>query len=322
MHFIKGDVRNVSDWKKALEGQDVVFHFAAETGTGQSMYEINKYYDVNILGTSVFLDLITSEKYELEKVVFSSSRAIYGEGKYFCPEHGNFYPTERNDQDLRENKFDISCPVCSRKAILKPTDEQSLIHPVSHYAITKYTQEIMIMNSCKALGIPATSLRYQNVFGPGQSLSNPYTGILAIFSTRFIENRDVFIFEDGMESRDFVFIDDVVKANILAMENEIANGKVYNVGTGINISVLEVAEKLKEIYSSESVITITGESRKGDIRHNFADLAKINRELNFIPKYSFDEGLKLFAEWVQKQETQVDQYEKSLSELKKKGLLK
>ena len=221
--FILGDVCNEEDWKKSLKGQDAVIHLAAETGTGQSMYEISRYNDVNILGTSHLLDFLANNKNSVKKLIIASSRSIYGEGKYKCENHGVVYPNDRIASNMMKGKFDLFCDVCGGELDLMPTDENSMIHPSSIYGITKHQQEQMTLLMGKSLGIPAVSLRYQNVYGPGQSLSNPYTGILSIFSTRMLNGNDIDIYEDGEESRDFVFIDDVVEATILALEKEEAN---------------------------------------------------------------------------------------------------
>ena len=230
--FILGDVCNEEDWKKSLKGQDAVIHLAAETGTGQSMYEISRYNDVNILGTSHLLDFLANNKNSVKKLIIASSRSIYGEGKYKCENHGVVYPNDRIASNMMKGKFDLFCDVCGGELDLMPTDENSKIHPSSIYGITKQQQEQMTLLMGKSLGIPAVALRYQNVYGPGQSLSNPYTGILSIFSTRMLNGNDIDIYEDGEESRDFVFIDDVVEATILALEKEEANHQIFNVGSG------------------------------------------------------------------------------------------
>lgn len=322
VNFIHGSVLNYDDWKKALENIDVVVHLAAETGTGQSMYEIEKYTDVNIKGTSIFLDILANEKHSVKKMVVASSRAIYGEGKYRCPEHGNVYPGDRKDDDMAKKDFNVKCPHCGNNVELLPTDENSLIHPSSIYGITKQVQEQMFMVMGKTLGIPAVAFRYQNVYGAGQSLSNPYTGILSIFSTRIKNGNDINIFEDGLESRDFVYIDDVVEATIAGIEKEEANYEVFNVGLGTAIDVLTVAQTLITEYKSGSKITLSGNYRLGDIRHNYADLSKIKNRLGFVPKVSFEEGIKRFVRWVNDQEIVVDKYEESINEMKEKGLYK
>lgn len=322
VNFIHGSVTNRNDWMKALTDQDYVIHLAAETGTGQSMYEITKYCDVNINGTALFLDIITNNPNNLKKVVVASSRAVYGEGKYFCKEHGNVFPLTRNEIDLKNKIFDVKCPICNSIVKNLPTDEYSTIHPSSIYGITKQVQEEMVHCICSAINIPSVAFRYQNVYGPGQSLKNPYTGILSIFSNTMRLNRNINIFEDGLESRDFVYIDDVVNATILGLENDNANYQTFNVGTGISIDVLTVAKLIAKSLNSTSNIDISGNFRIGDIRHNIADLTKIVKYLDFKPQVSFEEGIELFCNWVKTQNIEDDKYEKSLLEMKNKGLYK
>lgn len=322
VNFISGTVLCYDDWKKALKDIDVVVHLAAETGTGQSMYEIEKYTDVNIKGTSIFFDILANEQHSIKKILVASSRAIYGEGKYSCEQHGIVYPTERKSIDMENGDFEAKCPICSQSLELMPTDEESKIHPSSIYGITKQVQEQMFMVMGKSLGIPAVAFRYQNVYGAGQSLSNPYTGILSIFSTRIKNGNDITIFEDGLESRDFVYVDDVVEATILGIEKDEANGQVFNVGLGIGIDVLTVANTLVKAYNSNSKITLSGNYRIGDIRHNYADLTKIKERLGFEPKVNFVEGIQRFTTWVNQQEVVEDRYELSIEEMKEKGLYK
>jgi dTDP-L-rhamnose 4-epimerase len=322
VRFIKGNVLNYDDWKEALNDVEVVVHLAAETGTGQSMYEIQKYTDVNVQGTSIFLDILANEKHNVKKMLVASSRAIYGEGKYECKKCGIVYPKERKDKDMLQGDFAVKCPICKENVKLLATDETSKVHPSSIYGITKQVQEQMVMLMGKSLNIPAVSFRYQNVYGAGQSLSNPYTGILSIFSTRIKNNNEINIFEDGKESRDFVYIDDVVDATILGIEKDEANFEVFNVGSGKTTDVSTVAKVLKEAYKSNSMITITGNYRLGDIRDNFADLTKIKSKLNFNPKIDFTEGIRRFTNWVNKQDIAEDKYAKSIEEMKKKGLYK
>ncbi|RYJ37850.1 nucleoside-diphosphate-sugar epimerase [Flavobacterium anhuiense] len=319
--FIEGTVTSRSDWEKALQNQNVVVHFAAETGTGQSMYCIEKYTEVNIQGTAIMLDILANNENSVEKIVIASSRSIYGEGKYKHPKLGIVYPTHRNENDMLAGNFELTFSDKEELELLA-TDEDSKIHPSSVYGITKQNQEQMIMTVCPTIGIAPVGFRYQNVYGPGQSLSNPYTGILSIFSTQIRNNNPIQIFEDGKETRDFVFIDDVVAATILGIEKEEANGHVFNVGTGVATDVLEVANSLIKAYEIEVPVTVTGRFRLGDIRHNFADLAKIKERLGFEPKVYFKEGIQKFSAWVLQQEIQEDKLSKSLEEMKKKGLLK
>lgn len=323
VNFILGDVQDKSAWEMALPGQQIVVHLAAETGTGQSMYQIERYTNVNITGTSIFLDMLTNRKHSVEKVVVASSRAIYGEGKYWSPElQKEVYPLGRTEEDMLKGDFEIKCPFTGVTASMLPTDEWSRIQPNSIYGLTKYHQEQSIMIACTALGIPAVAFRYQNVYGPGQSLSNPYTGILSIFSTRIKGGKDINIFEDGLESRDFVFIDDVISATIAGIEKPEANFQSFNVGTGVATSVMEVAQTLCKNYGIEVPIKISGQFRKGDIRHNVADLSHIKNRLGFEPTVTFEQGIRQFTDWVNEQEMQKDLYEQSLQEMREKGLLK
>lgn len=320
--FIKGTVTSRDDWKRALVEQDVVIHLAAETGTGQSMYEIFKYCDVNIGGTALLLDILANEKLPIKKVIVAESRAIYGEGSYNCPNCGTVYPLARNENDMLSGDFNVKCPKCGANVELLKTGEDSLIHPTSVYGITKQVQGELVHTVCKSLGIPSVSFRYQNVYGPGQSLKNPYTGILSIFSNSLRQNHDINIFEDGTESRDFVYIDDVADATILAIENDKCAYHAFNIGTGRAVDVLSVAKYLKDFYKSESNINISGNFRLGDIRHNYADISLAREILGYEPKFTFEEGLKRFCEWVMTQPLEEDNYKKSLDEMKKKGLYK
>ncbi|MBM7579233.1 SDR family NAD(P)-dependent oxidoreductase [Jeotgalibacillus terrae] len=322
VEFIFGDVRNKEDLQLAVKDVDAVVHLAAETGTGQSMYEVEKYIDVNINGTVNLLNVIAENQHQIKKIVVASSRAIYGEGKYECEEHGEVFPDSRSDEDLSKGDFSAKCPKCSRDVEVLATSEDSRINPLSIYGFTKFGQENLVMLTGKSLNIPAVALRYQNVYGPGQSLKNPYTGILSIFSTRIKNGNDLMIFEDGEESRDFVYIDDVTDATVQAIELDEANHQVFNVGTGQAVSVTEVARALLHHYGSDLTYQVSGHYRLGDIRHNFADLTKVTGALSFTPSYSFNEGIKKFTEWVNSQEVEEDRYEHAMLEMKEKGLYK
>lgn len=322
VRFVQGTVCDEADWQQVLPGQDAIVHLAAETGTGQSMYEIKKYIDVNVGGTALMLDLLANTKHTVKKVVVASSRSIYGEGKYKSKTLGIVYPGQRHDSDMKAGRFDPVCPATGEALELLATDEESKIHPSSVYGITKQNQEQMVMTVCKSLGIGATALRYQNVYGPGQSLSNPYTGILSIFSTRIKNGNKIDIFEDGKESRDFVFISDIVEATTAALLKEEANGEVFGIGSGVATDVLTVANTLVAQYKVEVPITVTGAYRLGDIRHNYADLTKARALLGFEPQVSFAQGIEKFTAWVNQQEVQKDSYDKSIEEMKSRGLYK
>ncbi len=321
VRFIQGDVTSKEDLINALKNQQIVVHFAAETGTGQSMYEIERYTNVNIQGTAILLDILTNEKTEVKKVLIASSRAVYGEGKYLSKEKGIVYPNHRKEVDMNKRDFEVKYADCSELELLA-TDENSKIHPSSVYGITKQVQEQLIMTVCPTINIAPVSLRYQNVYGPGQSLTNPYTGILSIFSTRIRNSLPINIFEDGLESRDFVFIDDVVNATILAIEKEEANNQIFNVGTGVATTVNDVVSTLIEEFDIETETNISGNYRLGDIRHNYADISKIQSTLGFTPFTDFKSGCRQFVNWVKEQAAIQDTYEESLNEMKQKGLMK
>ena len=277
-HFIKGDIRDRDVCLKAVKNQDVIVHLAAETGTGQSMYQVENYVDVNVRGTATLLDSLVNSNNCVKKFVLASSRAIYGEGKYYCPTHKDIYPKLRQYADLLNGDFELKCPICNQPIDLLPTDEESPPSPLSIYAITKQCQEQMAINICNSIDIISVIFRYQNVYGIGQSLANTYTGILPIFSTLMLNGNDLNIFEDGNQVRDFVYIDDVVEATIRGIEKDEANNQIFNVGTGEKIPILKIAETLQEQYNVKTKIEISGDFRVGDIRHNYADLSKIRLE--------------------------------------------
>lgn len=323
VRFIKGSVESANDWSKALEGVDIVVHLAAETGTGQSMYQVQRYVDVNVGGTSILLDKLVNKEYSIEKLIVASSRSIYGEGKYRCSSHGIVYPETRTDANMAIGDFNVKCPVCASNVQMLPTDEASLSHPISVYGYTKKVQEELSILVGDSIGLPVTAFRFQNVYGPGQSLKNPYTGILSIFSTQIKNGNNISIFEDGKESRDFVYIDDVVSAIVLGIEGVESTKGVYNVGSNEQLSVMDIATTLKEKYKSNISLEITGNYRLGDIRDNIADLTKIQTKLGYNPTVNFKQGISNFVDWVNEQEIEsTDSYARSLDEMKEKGLYK
>ncbi len=322
VRFIKGSVASRGDWAEALEGAWAVVHLAAETGTGQSMYQIGRYTDVNIGGTSLMLDILAGGGHGVKRVVVASSRAIYGEGRYQAPDGSFVYPLSRSAEDMARGDFECHCPGVADPLKLVGTTEDSAIHPTSVYGITKQVQEQLVMCVCPSIGIEPVAFRYQNVYGPGQSLSNPYTGILSIFSTRIKNGNPINIFEDGMESRDFVYIDDVVEATILGLEREQAAGRSFNVGTGAATDVLTVARTLVSRYGVDVQLNVSGNFRVGDIRHNYADITLAEELLSFRPKWSFDAGIGAFARWVEGQAVREDGYDRSIEEMKARGLYK
>lgn len=322
VRFIHGSVTQRDDWTEALTDCQAIIHLAAETGTGQSMYEIDHYVQTNVQGTALMLDVLCHQPHTIKKVVVASSRAIYGEGQYHCDTCGTVYPTTRRDQDMQQGRFECTCPHCGQPVHMVPTQESCLIHPTSVYGITKHTQEELVMTACPALGIAPVALRYQNVYGAGQSLSNPYTGILSIFYTRLKNGNGLSIFEDGHETRDFVYIDDVARATVAAVEMPTADGYVFNIGTGVATDVLTVAHTLAHHAGDPNKIAVTGHYRLGDIRHNVADLSLARERLHYEPRISFEEGMARFTQWADQQDVQPDRYEQSIREMKEKGLYK
>jgi dTDP-L-rhamnose 4-epimerase len=322
VELFRGDVRDRELLRRAVAKQDVVVHLAAETGTGQSMYEIARYQEINIGGTAALVDWLVNDKVaQVQKIVVASSRAIYGEGKHCCPQHDIVYPEGRASDQLRSGQYEPLCPMCRVPCAPKPTDESSPASPLSFYGLTKHVQEQMVLMFARTRGISAYGLRYQNVYGPGQSLSNPYTGILAIFSNLASAGSPIQVFEDGQESRDFIFVDDAVEATWRCIK---ADGVVvgsFNVGTGQRTTVLQVAKDIAQYFDTPSAISITGAFRHGDIRHNFADLTKVNGAIDFTPQYSFQQGLRIFLEWAAAQDRAQSQFALSLDELRERGLL-
>ena len=322
VELVIGDVRNREDWQKVLPEMECVVHLAAETGTGQSMYEVHHYMDANIGGTAHLLDLLDNEGAAVKKLIIASSRAIYGEGKYVDDEGRTHFPVSRFEDNLKQGLYN---PTFNGKELHSvPTTEDSPFVPTSIYGLSKQVQEQMVLLAARTRNISAFALRYQNVYGPGQSLKNPYTGIISIFSKLLLTNKAINIFEDGEESRDFVFIDDVVEATRLAIEFEDSTAiESLNVGNGVATSVNTIAQTLKGLYGSSSELTISGNYRLGDIRHNTADLNQIKKRLNYVSKVGIDQGLEKFADWVKTQHIGDDNsYEESLNELKEKKLFK
>ncbi|MDR2323372.1 MAG: NAD-dependent epimerase/dehydratase family protein [Microbacterium sp.] len=319
--LITGTVTSKDDLRRAVVDATIVIHLAAETGTGQSMYEIDRYVDANVGGTAKLLDILTNETNSVRRLVIASSRSIYGEGAYETEDGRRVYPGHRADEDMSAGDFDVHAPGEGDLRLI-PTDESALVHPSSVYGITKQMQESLIMTVAPTINVEPVSVRYQNVYGPGQSLKNPYTGILSIFSTLIRQGKEINIFEDGEESRDFVYIDDVVEATFLAATVPAAAGGIFNVGSGVATSVNEVVAALFEAYGTEVPTHISGNYRLGDIRHNVADTTALQEVLGFAPRVSFEDGVKRFAEWVLTEPIEADGYERSLKERSDRKLLK
>lgn len=320
--FVKGSVTDIVVLLPLVKDAEYIIHLAAETGTGQSMYQINQYNETNVMGTSNILQAISTlgKNCMVKKIVLSSSRSVYGEGKYDCEECGIVYPSSRTRENMLNGDFNMYCPNCGKKLKLVKTTEDSAIKPASLYAFTKYTQEMLLHTMCPALNVNYTIFRFQNVYGVGQSLKNPYTGILSIFSSLMLENKPINVFEDGLESRDFINVVDIARGVIDSLKNEKSNSETINLGSGVGTTVNQITEILKKAYKSESAINITGDFRLGDIAHNVADISKAEEILDFKQTISLEEGLTQFCNWVQGQEHDNSGYEKSLSEMEKAGM--
>lgn len=318
--FIKGDVSNRDALKNAIKDVDAIIHEAAAVGVGQSMYQIQKYVNANNLGTAVLLDILANEEHDVKKLIVAGSMSSYGEGSYECEKCGTVEPGLRAEQQMMQKDWEIHCPKCNSHAKPVPTKEAKKQDANSIYSLTKKDQEQMCMIVGKAYGIPTVALRYFNVYGPRQSLSNPYTGVAAIFMSRIKNNNQPIVYEDGMQTRDFVSVHDVADANLLAMEKSAADYEIFNVGSGNPITIKNVADMLAKLYGKDIHPNITHKFRKGDVRHCFADISKIRRMLGFSPKISFEKGMKELIEWSKHAES-IDKFEIASEELKKHGLV-
>jgi dTDP-L-rhamnose 4-epimerase len=325
--YVLGDVRDAAALRRALDDVDVVFHEAAAVGVGQSMYEVARYTDINTGGTAVLLDLVANDpplRERLRKLVVASSMSIYGEGAYSCPVHGRVHPRLRPAAQLAARDWELRCPLrlegeaCGAPLAPRPTDEDKPLHATSIYAINKKDQEEMCLAIGHAYGLPVVALRYFNVYGPRQALSNPYTGVAAIFAGRLLNGNRPLIFEDGLQSRDFVHVSDIVQANLLVMDDPAADLGSFNVGTGRPTTVLEVAEALDEHLGAGQEPEVVQRFRAGDIRHCVADIGRI-AALGYRPTVRFADGVAELTDWVRRQ-TAVDRVADATAELDRRGL--
>lgn len=325
VEFRRGSILDEGDLRAALDGVDSVAHLAAETGTGQSMYEVARYNAVNAQGTALLLDILANDSARsVKRIVLASSRSIYGEGAYVCPscpENRRIYPKAREAGQLAAHQWEHACPACGTSLVPVATHEDDPPCPASIYAATKYAQEDLIRIACSTLGIGFAILRLQNVYGEGQSLNNPYTGILSIFSTRIRRGLLLPIFEDGEETRDFVHVEDVADAFAAALAMDKPVNGIVNVGSGEATSVHEVANLLNTAFEGDSRIAITGQYRLGDIRHNRADITRLRDVLGLVPHVGLAEGLGLFAAWVGKQPLPEDRLDVANAEMRARKLM-
>ncbi len=321
VQVLRGDVAKASDWKAALAEVDAVIHLAAETGTAQSMYEISRYTETNVGGTAALLHHLAHHRHQVRKIVLASSRSVYGEGAYRCQDCGMVYPPARSAASLRAGEWQPRCPQCGNRVEAAATPEAAKPAPASIYAATKLAQEDLVRVGGLALGIPAVIFRFQNVYGEGQSLRNPYTGILSIFSNQLRLGKRVHLYEDGQETRDFVHVSDVAEAVGLALVSDGADGSTLNLGSGQPTSIESVALLLGERLGAKTPPLVSGEYRLGDIRHGYADISAIRRCLPFTPRISLEEGLSRFTEWVRTQPLAADRLAEASAELQAHGLM-
>jgi dTDP-L-rhamnose 4-epimerase len=316
---IRGDVRDPDAWMRALAGVEVVYHLAAEVGVGQSMYEITRYMDANTMGTAHLLEILTRGQHKIRKLIVASSMSIYGEGGYRTHDGRIVYPVLRSADDLAARKWEMYWAGSDEPLTPIPTSEDKPLQPTSVYAISKRDQEEMCLSVGRAYDIPTAALRFFNVYGPRQALSNPYTGVAAIFSGRLLNGKPPLIFEDGRQGRDFVHVRDLVRALILAMERPEANYEAINVGTGRCVSILEVAQALIRHLNVPVEPQIVSQYRAGDIRYCFADISKAQRLLGYQPTIRFEDGIGELVEWV-RQQTAHDRVDEATAELAARGL--
>jgi len=321
-NFYEEDILCSKSLKYLIGRVDFLVHLASETGVGQSMYNISKCIKINSLGTAIILEQLVKNKNSIKKLILASSRAIYGEGKYKCIEHGIVYPNQRNINDLLKGEFECKCISCNKDLIPLATDEESKLSPKSIYGISKFNQEQIVKLICENLKIPYSLFRFQNVYGKGQSIENPYTGILSIFSNLACKNKRIEIFEDGLESRDFVHVSDVSVAIYLDILSDNIN-QTYNVGVGKSIKIIEIIKMIEKIISQSLIYEISGSFRMGDIRHNFADTTKISTLLGFQPQICLFNGLSELIDWIKYSHKDLveNAYESSINKMKKMNVL-
>lgn len=319
MELVRGNIQDAAAVRGALEGIEVVFHLAAAVGVGQSMYEIEHYMGTNTQGTAVLLQELLNRKSQVQKLVLASSMSIYGEGKYLCAQCGEVAPGLRSNDQLRAKRWEAECPTCGEPLAPVPTDESKPLQCSSIYALSKKDQEEMCLLFGRTYGLPVVALRYFNIYGTRQSLSNPYTGVAAIFASRLMNGNPPLIFEDGRQMRDFVSVRDVVQANLLAMERSAADGMALNIGSGEPISISEVAAELSRAMDRNIPAVLTLKYRAGDVRHCFADISAAGERLGYVPKVRFAEGLKDLVEWLCSQQPQ-DRAAEAVAQLSEFGL--
>lgn len=314
--YLHGDIRFRKHWMKALKGVEYIIHLAGAVGIGQSFWQGKKYMDVNVGGTATLFDILINNRTmtkDIRKIVVASSKSLYGEGTYKCDEHGKITPLPRKLEQLRTLQWEILCPVCGRPTSPIPTKEDKPPQNLNPYSLGKYATERMALFYSDVMDIPSVALRYFNVYGPRQSLSNPYTGVVAIFLSRLKNNHPPVLFEDGKQIRDYIYVKDVADINVSSLTK---GSGIYNVGTGKPKSLLDVVSALNRLLNTNIKPNITGDFRPGDNRHDFADNSKLILDLKTSEFTNFDDGMKALIAWSKSQQA-LDMFEREESERQK-----
>ncbi|MBI4886443.1 MAG: SDR family NAD(P)-dependent oxidoreductase [Acidobacteria bacterium] len=320
--YVRGDVRDRAVFEPLVLDAQAVVHFAAAVSIGQSMYQIDRYVDVNTRGTALLLDILVNRPHRVEKLIVASSIGVYGEGAYECATCGPVAPTIRPETQLAARDWEQRCPVCHGHVRSVPTPESKPLWRDNIYSMTKYHQEEMVLLIGRTYGIPAVAARFFNVYGPRQSLSNPYAGVAAIWLSRLLNGKPPVVFEDGGQLRDFVSIHDVVDCLVLMLEHSGADYLPVNIGSGGTVTILDIARLLKTLLDSPIEPLVTNTGRTFDIRHNTADISRARETLGYAPKVSLDRGFAELIEWAKTTpDVAVDFFDAALEELQQKGLL-
>jgi dTDP-L-rhamnose 4-epimerase len=317
--LVTGDMRDRQAVARAVRGVEVIYHLAAAVGVGQSMYQIADYTATNTLGTAYLLQELVDQKIELQRLVVASSMSIYGEGAYVREDGAAPTAVQRRDEQLRAHEWEPR-DVDGAPLTPRPTTEEKPLDPTSIYALNKADQERMVLQIGAAYGIPSAALRFFNIYGPRQALSNPYTGVAAIFSSRLMNGNPALIYEDGEQSRDFVSVHDVVQGLLLAGEHPAAAGEVFNIGSGRAVTVRQIAETLARVMEVDIPPQVTGRYRIGDIRHCFADIGRARRLLGYDPRVTLEDGMNELVGWLREQEKPEDVVGRHVAELAARGL--
>jgi dTDP-L-rhamnose 4-epimerase len=320
--YVRGDVRDRAAFEPLVLACEAVVHFGAAVSVGQSMYQVDRYVDVNTRGTALLLDILVNAKHKVEKVLVASSIGVYGEGAYRCSTHGAVAPAIRSESQLALRDWEQRCPDCRKHVRSVPTPEDKPLYRDNIYSMTKYHQEEMVLLIGKTYGIPAVAPRFFNVYGPRQSLSNPYAGVAAIWLSRLLNGKPPVVFEDGGQLRDFVSIHDVVDCLVLMLETSGADYLPVNVGSGETVTILEIAKLLNRLLGTSIEPQVTQTGRTFDIRHNTADITRARKTLGYSPKVSLEQGFSELIEWAKSTpDVAVDFFDRALDELKQKGLV-